>query len=613
MRIRRSKSLLFTSIFAFICLLGVADIRAQGDQIAKNDSKPEVTDSLERLRPVLDASPTVGSAERFRPNLSRVGVQTGQPIPLSLDEAIRKALANNNSIEITRDDVRFQETQIRQLLGTYDPVFSVTPRFVRNSTTGSAQATHDFTVGSDVQHFLRSGGGSYQAFFNNTRTENAFSQQEVTSGSLGGNSSNGVYSSQIGFRYTQPLFRNFRIDNTRRNLRIARRRLEQTDADFRRQTTDVIAQVQRTYWDLVFSLRDQQNRQANLELSRENLRQVEARISAGASAPLARWEVETELANRESDLLLATQLVSITENSLKQLVLKEATNAEWMSTYVPTDKPAFSLDTVSLDGAIKDAMENRYELRRLKLASDINKIDLAYFKDQTKPRIDLETTVSMDGLSLGGASTESQTFPLISEDPISIRTNPNSFLLSELRRLNPGATIVVPPVTVPGTPSFLAGGFNRSLANIFRSDAFNYSIGVTISFPFRNRTAKAALAGARVQEDQIATQTRAQEQLVIVQVRNSVQAVETARQRVLSARRARENAEELLKGERALFDSGRSTTFLLFQRENALTNARNAEIRSETDYNKAIADLQQATSTTFQLNNIQIVSPTDGN
>jgi HAE1 family hydrophobic/amphiphilic exporter-1 len=460
-----------------------------------------------------------------------------------------------------------------------------------------------------VTHFLRQGGGNYQAFFNNTRTENAFSQQQVSSGNLGGGGSSAIFSSQLGFRYTQPLLRNLRIDANRRSLKIARRRLEQTDADFRRQTIEVIAQVQRTYWDLVFALRDQQNRQANLELSRENLRQVEARISAGAAAPLARWEVETELANRESDLLLATQLVSVTENSLKQLLLRDATSAEWVSTYVPTDRPAFSLDPVNFDAALKDAMDNRYELRRLKLASDINKIDLAYFKDQTRPQVDLNTTFSLDGLSLGGASTDSVTVPLIAGDP---NTNANAFLLQTINELHK-TTITPPLVTVPGSPSFLSGGFNRSLANIFRSDAPNYSVGVTFSLPFRNRRAKADLAATRVTENQIATQVRAQEQVVIVEVRNSVQAVETARQRVLSARRARENAEELLKGERALFDSGRSTTFLLFQRENALTNARNAEIRAETDYNKAIADLQRATSTTFQMNNIQVDSPTDDN
>jgi HAE1 family hydrophobic/amphiphilic exporter-1 len=448
---------------------------------------------------------------------------------------------------------------------------------------------------------LRHGGGNYQAFFNNNRTENQFSQQEVTSGNLGGSA---VFSSQIGFRYTQPLFRNLKIDNTRRNLKIARRRLEQTDADFRRQTIEIIAQVQRTYWDLVFALRDQQNRQANLELSRENLRQVEARITAGSSAPLARWEVATELANRESDLLLATQQVSITENALKQLLLRDATSAEWVASYVPTDKPAFSLDAVNLDAAIKDAMDNRHELRRLKLASDINKIDIAYFKNQTKPQIDLNTQVSFNGLALGGASTDSSFVPQFQGNDNILRQRLNLLLPVDQQIPNPN-------IEIPGTPSFLVGGFGRSIANTFRSDAPNYSIGVTISFPFRNRTAKAGLAGARVIENQIDTQMRAQEQVVIVEVRNAVQSLETARQRVLSARRARDNAEELLKGERALFDAGRSTTFLLFQRENALTNARNAEIRAETDYNKAIADLQRATSTTFQMNNIQVTSPTD--
>jgi outer membrane protein TolC len=59
-----------------------------------------------------------------------------------------------------------------------------------------------------------------------------------------------------------------------------------------------------------------------------------------------------------------------------------------------------------------------------------------------------------------------------------------------------------------------------------------------------------------------------------------------------------------------LFQLGRSDTFLLFQRENQLAAARNALIRAETDYNKALADLQRATSTTLTMNNILIDTPT---
>jgi len=100
-----------------------------------------------------------------------------------------------------------------------------------------------------------------------------------------------------------------------------------------------------------------------------------------------------------------------------------------------------------------------------------------------------------------------------------------------------------------------------------------------------------------------------EEQLIEMDVRNSAQAVESARQRVLSARDARVNAEMQLEGEQRLYQVGRSTTFLLFQRENALANARAAEVRAETDYNKAIADLQRATSTTLRANNVVVESP----
>jgi HAE1 family hydrophobic/amphiphilic exporter-1 len=134
---------------------------------------------------------------------------------------------------------------------------------------------------------------------------------------------------------------------------------------------------------------------------------------------------------------------------------------------------------------------------------------------------------------------------------------------------------------------------------------------VTISFPFRNRTAKANLEGAKIQEHQLDAQVRGQENTVLVDVRNAVQAVETDRQRVVTAQQARENAEIQLEGERKLYENGKSTTFLLFQRENELTNARNNEIRAQTDYEKALADLQRVTATAFRANNIQVKSPLD--
>jgi outer membrane protein len=607
MNCSRRISLFAPAVCLLLCLCGSSVVAQNAaPQIARNNS-------AERSEPEAEKPENVKTESSVLNIMNRVGVQQIETVPLTLNEAIRRALENNNDIEVARTDVRFQETQLRSLRGAYDPVFTISPNYNRTSRTGSS-ATNDFRINSDVTTFIQRGGGNTRIFFDNVRTENTFSQAQLTSGATGGATSGGgaLYSSSFGVSYTQPLWRDFKVDNTRRQIKIQRKRLAQSDADFRRQTIEIISQVQRAYWDLVFALRDQQNRVANLNLSKENLRQVEAKITAGSAAPLARAEVEVELANRESEVLVATQQVSVAENNLKKLFLRDIAAPEWTKSLVPTDRPVFGDEPLDLDDAVKDAVENRPELQRLKLQREINAIDIDFFKNQTRPRIDLNSTFSLGGISLGGPNVERQTKLFTSAQDLLFFERINQ-LISRTSTI-PGTPIPPlenPTIIIPPNPAYLSGGFNRSLQNLFRSDAPNYSVGVTISFPLRNRAAEANLAGARIQQEQISAQTRNTEQNVIAEVRNAVQAVETARQRVLVARRARENAEIQLEGERKLFEVGRSTTFLLFQRENALANARNSEIRAETDFNKALADLQRATSTTFRANNIQVESPMD--
>lgn len=578
--------------------------------LASDLQEPQITALLDSPKPsevVIERKPTVVSPKREVLPVTRIGVQTGQTLPLSVNDAIQRALENNNEIFISRTDVKIAETSVRSRQGIYDPVVSFSPNITHNQTTGNA-GTNDLRVSSSFAQFIQPGGGSYTAFFNNNRTENAFAQAQASSGSVSSGGNRAIYTSSVGINYTQPLFRNFGIDSKRQAIKVAKKQLAQSDSAFRLQATATIASVQRAYWDLVFALRDQQNQVANLNLAKENLRQIEARIAAGAAAPLAKAEVETELANREGSLLSATQQVSIAENTLKQLIFGDPTSSDWNSTLVPTDKPTTVIDPADLDSAIKDAMDNRFELKRLKLATEINKIDLSYLKNQTKPQIDLTSSFSLDGLSQSGSNTATTTNLYTSVGDLRFFN-----AINQIRALGSinlplliNDTIVIPP-----SPSYLFGGFNRSWANMFRSDAPNYSIGVTISFPLRNRTAKANYEAAKLTTDRLAAETRSQEQQIIVEVRNAVQAVETARQRVLTARRARESAETQLDGERKLYDAGRSTAFILFQRENSLANARNAEIRSETDLNKAIAELQRVTATSFRQNNITLVSPVE--
>src|ERR1041385_2570134 len=296
------------------------------------------------------------------PDLRRVGIVPSNVLSLSLNDTIRRALQNNNDIETARDDVRIAEQRLKGLYGFYDPVFAVTPNFDQRispvtsifaggGTTGSVKNT-SLSVSPSLSKFFEKGGGSYEVQFNNTRTST-----NATNSTL-----NPFYSSNLSLLYTQPLMRNRKIDANRHSIRIQKKVLAQTDSDFRQRTIQIIAQAQAAYWNLVFALRNQQNQLDSLNLSRQNLRNIEAQISAGAKAPLDRAQVLTDIATREGALFQAVQSVSVAENSLKQIMIKDPLSPDWSAQLTPTDTPALDLSPIDLRGALEEAHKNRPEL-----------------------------------------------------------------------------------------------------------------------------------------------------------------------------------------------------------------------------------------------------------
>ena len=377
----------------------IADTARQVTCLASRSGEPEPL--REPVIPQFQAKPLPPV-----PSLQRLGVN-GETLSLSMNDAIKRALENNNDIEVARDDVRFAETQLRALEGIFDPVFSLNAA-IRQAHLATAKlnwaAVPDSGTVSTTTYSWTSLRGEtvwqrrWKLFppiskFNHTNTSNSFSLL------------NPFYSSNLSLQFTQPLLRDRSIDNNRRQIRIQRKRLDQSDADFRQRTIEVITRVQQAYWELVFALRDQQNNLANLNLSRESLRNVEAQIAAGAKAPLERAEVQTELANRETALYSAIQAVAIAENNLKVLIFKDPRNPEWSAQVTPTDTPTFDTNPVNLPDALKAARDNRPELRRLRLQNDINDIDISFFKNQTKPQIDLVGTVALTGLAGNSLAT----------------------------------------------------------------------------------------------------------------------------------------------------------------------------------------------------------------
>ena len=511
------------------------------------------------------------------PDLTRVGVLNSNVLPLSLNDAIRQALQNNNDIEVAKDDVRFAETQLRSLYGVYDPIFSITPQIIKNVAPqtssflggGGAAGTTSVTtlnLSPSLTKSFEKGGGNYTLSFANSRTSTSSTNSSLSP----------FYSSNLSLQFNQPLLRNREIDANRHAIKVQKKRLEQTDSDFRQRTISIISQVQAAYWSLVFALRNQQNQLDSLNVSRQNMHNIEAQISAGAKAPLDRAQVQTDIATRETNLFIATQSVSQAENSLKQLLLRDPSSPQWSAQITPTDSPAFDLSPIDLNASLEEARKNRPELKRLDLQKEITGIDIQYFKNQTKPQIDLTGTIATTGLA--GA-------PCI----------PNP--------ADPNNRCQAPPTN-------LVGGFGKDIRNLAGVSTYNVTVGAAISFPIHNTTAEANLAGARIQQQQLQASYRSQDQSIEMDVRNAAQSVDTAQKRMVASRQARESAEQQLVGEQKLYEVGRSTTFLLLTRQNDLTAARTNELQAQTDYNKALADLQRATAATLRVNNVVVTDPT---
>jgi len=261
-----------------------------------------------------------------------------------------------------------------------------------------------------------------------------------------------------------------------------------------------------------------------LQVPRQNISNIEAEISAGAKAPLVRSQVQTHIATREANLYIATQSVSIAENTLKQLMLRDPQAPEWSAQLTPTDSPAFDLSPVNLSAALDDAHKNRPELHRLNLQRDINSVDLQYYENQKLPQVDIQSTVAATGLAGTQVGAPAGTIvPLISG---TAATNSSAFLLNQIQTLQRSLgqpVAIVPNVTSSGVAPYLVGGYGKDLTNLFGFGTRNITVGVAISLPLHNTTAKANLAGARIQKEQLDASYRSQDQAVEMDVRNAAQ------------------------------------------------------------------------------------------
>jgi HAE1 family hydrophobic/amphiphilic exporter-1 len=540
--------------------------------------QPAPTVAPEKLQGVPSIASDYKSDNRNLPDLGRVGVNMLDQRTLTLEEAISMALENNNDIEVTRKNVKIAEFDLRAARGVFQPRLTGQTSFERSTTPNisifstNSETTQTTLVGNlGVTGFIPSFGTVLRADVTNQRltTTNPISILSPQN------------NASLGFTITQPLFRGRAFDQNRRTIEIAKRNLALTDAQFRQKTIDTIVNVQRAYWDLVFALKNLQVQRDNVRDAKEQYEHNKRLVDEGQLAPIDIVAAETQVANFEQAVYDALNIVNQAENILKSLIAANKNDGIWNQALTPVDTVDLRPPDTTLAEAVNSAMANRPELELNQVQKDINDIDRRYFSEQKKPQIDL--VLGYNSAGVGGTQNPNFRSPF----PLPCQQDPNSpACRQQLENL-----------------ALLTG---NAYSGVFDNRYPTYRAGLQINLPlFGDKTAGAQYGRTLVEGERLELQRAQIEQLIQVDVRNALQAVRTAEARLRAAAIARENSAKQYESERRKLDVGQSDIYKVLDRQTAYAAARSAELRAQTELNKAIADLQRATGNSLKANNIE--------
>lgn len=475
--------------------------------------------------------------------------------PLGLDEAVRLALEQNLNIQVERLNPQIDDLSIAQARSSWTPaVSSGLTAFSQDSPAnsflsgGQAKVSDDqFSTNLGVQQLLPRGGGSYSVAWNSSRstTSNIFTNF------------NPVLRSNLSASFVQPLMRNFSIDSPRQQLLVSRKSREISDVQLRQTVVSTVRNVKNAYWDLVFAISSLEVQRQSLDLARESLRNNRTRVEVGTMAPIDIVEAEAEVARNDESVILAEAAIEQAEDRLRALIFDPSKPEFWTIRLRPTDSPTLQTQPANVDTAVRNALDKRTDLQRAKKSLETSNINIRYFRNQILPDVNLEATYQLAGL--GGTQFQSFSgFPA------------------------PGQT----------RPVIGQRGFGSVLSDIFANDFPMWTFGVTVGYPIGTSAAEANLARARLQYTQAQTQIKSIELQIATEVRDAGRRVNTNVKRVEATRAARQLSERRLEAEQKKFAVGMSTSFLVFQAQRDLAQARNNELRATLDYNQALVDFE---------------------
>ena len=473
---------------------------------------------------------------------------------MSLQDCIQEALQHNLDMQIQRYNPQISLYNLNANYGGYDPVFSFSGTHSYNDSPAQFQNgqripgnkinedsfSSDFTGGTPwgMTYDLGGNASSSKGFQFGLDTNSILKKAQVQSSS-----------GQVGaLTLTQPLLKNFWIDPTRLNIRVAKNRLQYSEQGVRAQIITSVTDVANAYYELIYAQENVKVQQEALDLAQTQLDQDKQRVQIGSMSPLDVQQDESQVAASRANLISAENGLSIAQNTLKNLLTDDY--VLWHSTNIqPTETLTADLKLFDLQDSWNKGMTERPDLLQARLDVAMQGIQLKYDNNQLYPSLDL-----VGSYGYNGAGQE----------------------------------------------------FGDTFNQIKQANQPFWSYGAQISMPLSNIGARNTYKADKVSLKQLLLQLKQKEQGVMVSIDNAVKQAQSNYQSVEATKQARIYAEAALDAEQKKYAVGKSTTFTVLQLQKNLTQARSDEIRALADYNKALATLAAEEGSTLERNNINL-------
>ena len=497
--------------------------------------------------------PTVASLSRSAgivlPHEIHTQAEQGITRRLSMNDAVEMALEQNLTIQVERLNPQLQDLSIATVRAAWTPTLSTTfqnndqQRPSSTQLDGGAISTYTTAFSNDIGiSQLTKWGGNYNVSWNSSTqsTSNFFT------------SFNPSVRSTVNFSYSQPLLRNFKIDNARQQLLISTKNREISDVQLRETIVSTVRQVKNAYWQLSYAIASLAVQQQSLELAKESLRNNQIRVEVGTMAPIDIVEAQAEVARNEETVIVAESNIEEAEDGLRALIMDPVTPNFWNINLEPTDTPLLQTREIDIDAAVRNALSKRTDLSRVRKNLENVDVNIRYYKNQTLPDVNFQMNYSAQGV--GGTKLTRDSF------------FGGNVINSETK------------------------GYGSVLGDVFTSNFPTWTFGFTVGYPIGTSTADVNLVRSGLQRRQTETQIKSTELQVVGEVRRVGREVNTNLKRVDATGSARQFAEQRWEAEQKKFAVGISTSFLVFQAQRDLAQARNNELGAILDYNRAIVD-----------------------